>query len=98
LLGNFDLTVIDRVRRTHGLDKVEVYSEERIKITWNNTWLIVDCKLGEFSIHAPIDLDDTNSFSWNQSLENFHTEVIEPIKDQIGGVATGIGFKTDEAN
>jgi len=85
--------VIDRVRRIKGPNAVAAYSEQRIRIIWNETWLTIDCSSGEFNIHAPTGLLAEEATHWNESLESFHSTIIEPLKDQIGGVATGIGFK-----
>ncbi|MBX9878277.1 MAG: hypothetical protein K2Y22_07440 [Candidatus Obscuribacterales bacterium] len=84
---------VDRVRSIAGHTAIDVYSEERVKIIWDSVWLNIDCDPQGFWIHAPKDLVGADIDSWNKALESFHKEIIEPIKDQIGGVSTGIGFK-----
>ncbi len=85
--------IMDRVRKTYGPEAVEACSEDLIKISFNDSWINIECNAGEFWIHAPVDIDELQPAKWNKTLEDFHTKIIEPIKDQIGGVATGIGFK-----
>lgn len=85
--------IIDRVRGIAGPKAVDVYSDDHIKISWSNNWLNIECDSNGFWIHAPNQLSHEDISSWNEALESFHSNILEPIKDQLGGVATGIGYK-----
>ena len=90
--------IIDRARRNYGSDAVTLYSENRMTIALNNVWLNFDCKPDQFRISPPLEHTDIDANQWNQALAKFHQDIVEPIKDNIGGVATGIGFMQSESD
>lgn len=70
----------------------QIDSAGSFSITWQATELSITRDSTGFSIHNKGDLN-IDSTRWNESLELFCLEVVEPLKDRTGGVAAGIGFR-----
>ena len=83
--------IVRKVRDIRGKNAVVDETPERMRIIWdvNSPAFVIERSPSKFWIR--MDLGQGDSSVWNLNLEAFHSEVIEPLKDKIGGVASGIG-------
>lgn len=88
--------IIDSVRQLYGSTAAITETGNRIRINWgpSSKPFVLEYEPTEFWIHAPSAPIDQESASWNNNLEGFYQQVIEPISDVTGGVATGIGYNS----
>jgi hypothetical protein len=92
-------TLIDalvfHMKEIAGPDAVSVYEPNTLRIEWQGCSFILRSDSSSCWIIAPSQPIAATGI-WNYSLEKLHEDVIVPIKDKIGGVASGIGQLSDE--
>ncbi|MBZ0185668.1 MAG: hypothetical protein K8F91_05395 [Candidatus Obscuribacterales bacterium] len=93
-LNSLHLRMLQRARDLRGMQCV---SEEvcgtsiLFRIDWSDKTrevIVTREDDGSIRLFAPDDLDEDEVSQWNQSLSEFHKEVLEPIADTTGGVST----------
>lgn len=86
-------SLLEEICRQGGCDSA--HSKDTISITWLSNELLITRDANGFWIH-PHSRIMKDPVSWNQCLERFYAEVVEPLKDKTGGVAAGIGIRSDK--
>lgn len=88
--------ILEEVNRRCGNEAVNIDSTNSIFITWlNDMKFEISRDHNGFWIRPPSG-PDIDPLAWNESLETFYRDVIEPLKDRTGGVAAGIGFQPQD--
>jgi len=87
--------IVERVRQLRGDEAVVVSSPELVRFRWKSDATELTLERGQdvrrLNINAPSDGDLDDIATWNENLESFYTEVVEPIKDGTRGVSGGLG-------
>lgn len=89
LAGNHDALIAgirEQLRKIHGAEA----AADPARFMWNNAEFAIRSS-PEFGLVIAIPVkssEDANS--WNQKLQNFYDQVVQPVADKTGGVTVGL--------
>lgn len=82
--------ILDEIEKSGGKKEITDKSTNRISITWRSTEFCMTQDSTMYIIRHCGDIDPEPT-EWNEALEQFFREVVQPLKDITGGVAAEIG-------
>lgn len=87
-----------QLRADLGPDAVVQDSTNVVLIKWPGLVPLIAIQRdpANFRIRAATPQTRQHAISGNRALETSHRDFIEPLKEHIGGVATGIGYESED--
>lgn len=89
-IGEFLSKLANRLKEMEGFDCVARVSPTRLNVSWKY-YILVELSNTELHFKIPAELAGNVAIAdWNDSLQHFSEVVIEPLKEQTGGVAASL--------
>jgi hypothetical protein len=89
--------IIEKMRKAYGHEKVSLWNQNA-RVSWKDATLYVDLQPNKVRIHINSEHENFKPIIWNKILADFNKEIVEPIKDNLEGVQTAIGFPPQKIN
>lgn len=88
--------ILEHVRVVRGNQAI-IEAAEWVKVSWSDHWeeFSIERDRKGWCVKAPEHGSSMEIRAWNANLESFYHEAVEPLKDRIGGVAAGIGYREE---